>query len=85
MKKKRFLSLILMLVMLVSTLVMSGCGTEKKSGNEGNYDGELVYSSLTISITLYRVKVNLPKKIPEYIVILQDFVVNRIKATAFAT
>ena len=43
MKKKRFLSLILMLVMLVSTLVMSGCGTEKKSGNEGNYDGELVY------------------------------------------
>ena len=36
MKKKRFLSLILMLVMLVSTLVMSGCGTEKKSGNEGN-------------------------------------------------
>ena len=37
MKKKRFLSLILMLVMLVSTLVMSGCGTEKKSGNEGNY------------------------------------------------
>ena len=25
------------------------------------------------------------KKIPEYIVILQDFVVNRIKATAFAT
>ena len=33
MKKKRFLSLILMLVMLVSTLVMSGCGTEKKSGN----------------------------------------------------
>ena len=31
MKKKRFLSLILMLVMLVSTLVMSGCGTEKKS------------------------------------------------------
>ena len=43
MKKKRFLSLILMLVMLVSTLVMSGCGTEKKSGDEGNYDGELVY------------------------------------------
>ena len=42
MKKKRFLSLILMLVMLVSTLVMSGCGTEKKSGDEGNYDGELV-------------------------------------------
>ena len=25
------------------------------------------------------------KKIPEYIVILQDFVVNRIKAAAFAT
>ena len=25
------------------------------------------------------------QKIPEYIVILQDFVVNRIKATAFAT
>jgi len=25
------------------------------------------------------------KKIPEYIVILQDFVVNRIKATAFVT
>ena len=25
------------------------------------------------------------KKIPEYIVILQDFVVSRIKATAFAT
>ena len=43
MKKKRFLSLILMLVMLVSTLVMSGCGIEKKSGDEGNYDGELVY------------------------------------------
>ena len=36
MKKKRFLSLILMLVMLVSTLVMSGCGTEKKLGNDGN-------------------------------------------------
>lgn len=32
-----------MLVMLVSTLVMSGCGIEKKSGDEGNYDGELVY------------------------------------------
>ena len=43
MKKKRFLSLILMLVMLVSTLVMSGCGTEKKSGNEGNYDGRIYY------------------------------------------
>ena len=42
MKKKRFLSLLLTIVMLVSTLVMSGCGTEKKSGNDGNYDGELV-------------------------------------------
>ena len=42
MKKKRFLSLILMLVMLVSTLAMSGCGTQNQSAN-GNYDGELVY------------------------------------------
>ncbi len=43
MKKKRFLSLLLMFVMLVSTLVMSGCGTGEKSSSEDNYDGELVY------------------------------------------
>ena len=42
MKKKRFLSLLLTIVMLVSTLAMSGCGTGEKSAN-GNYDGELVY------------------------------------------
>jgi len=42
MKKKRFLSLLLTIVMLVSTLAMSGCGTQNQSAN-GNYDGELVY------------------------------------------
>ena len=42
MKKKRFLSLLLTIVMLVSTLEMSGCGTQNQSAN-GNYDGELVY------------------------------------------
>ena len=42
MKKKRFLSLLLTIVMLVSTLAMSGCGTQNQSAN-GNYDRELVY------------------------------------------
>ena len=50
MKKKRFLSLILMLVMLVSTLVMSGCGTEKKSGNEGNMTIQWNYSMPSCSL-----------------------------------
>ena len=33
MKKKRFLSILLKIVMLVSTLAMSGCGTQKQSAN----------------------------------------------------
>ena len=43
MKKKRFLSLLLTIVMLVSTLAMSGCGTQNQNQLIGNYDGELVY------------------------------------------
>ena len=44
MKKKRFLALLLVLVMLVSTLVMGGCGTSSgnNADNGNNYDGQLV-------------------------------------------
>ena len=45
MKKKRFLALLLVLVMLVSTLVMGGCGTSSgnNADNGNNYDGQLVF------------------------------------------
>ena len=45
MKKKRFLALLLVLVMLVSTLVMGGCGTGSgnNADNGNNYDGQLVF------------------------------------------